>query len=93
MGDDMPQPFVDEIHPPQAVRTVEHRAEPPRVPEPTRALLADRAEALERRREREGIERRSLVRGLLVIVAVVLVLSIARAGLYRVFVPGWWRQW
>jgi hypothetical protein len=93
VGEKMPQPTLDEIEPTQAAGVVEHRAAPPRVPEPTRALLADRAAAMERRREREGIERRSMVRGLLVIAALVLVLSIARAGLDRVFVPGWWRQW
>jgi hypothetical protein len=93
VGDNLPKSFVDQIDTARTTGSAEHRAAPPRVPEPTRALLADRAASMERRREREGIERRSMVRGLLVIAALVLVLSIARAGLDRVFVPGWWRQW
>ncbi len=68
-------------------------AQPPAIPEPTAALLQARAEADAHRQQREALERRSLVRGLLLLAAVVLVLSIARAGLDRVFVPGWWRQW
>ncbi len=70
-----------------------HRAQPPAIPAPTPALLQGRAEADAQRRQREALERRSLVRGLLLLAAIVLVLSIARAGLDRVFVPGWWRQW
>jgi fatty acid desaturase len=42
-------------------------------------------------RERGQALRRSAVRGLLMLALLVLVLSIARAGLGRVFVPGWWR--
>jgi hypothetical protein len=68
-------------------------AQPPAIPAPTPALLRARAEAEARRREREALERRSLVRGLLLLAAILLVLSVARAGLERVFVPGWWRQW
>jgi hypothetical protein len=69
----------------------EHRAEPPRIPAPTASQK--RAE-LERRvyvHKREQMEHRSLVRGLLLLALLVLAAGIARAGLDRVFVPGWWR--
>jgi hypothetical protein len=44
-------------------------------------------------RARVQMEQRSLLRGLILIVLVVLIVSLARAGLDRLFVPGWWRQW
>ena len=69
------------------------RAKPPCIPEPSPALLQARAEAAEYRERRERMERRSLVRGLLVLALVVLGLSMVRAGWGRVFVPRWWRQW
>jgi hypothetical protein len=71
----------------------EFRAEGPRPPQPTRALERARAERQEHRSKREVLERRSVVRGLIVLAIVVLVFSFARAGLDRVFVNGWWRQW
>jgi hypothetical protein len=40
---------------------------------------------------REGLERRSVVRGVLIVVCAILVFSVARAGLGRVFISGWWR--
>ena len=69
----------------------EHRAEPAALPAMTRALLLKRKEFEAYRREREAIERRSVVRALLLIGVVVLVGSIVHAGLDRVFVQGWWR--
>ena len=72
---------------------VEQHARSPRVPEPSVALLQARAAAAEHRARREGMERRSVVRGLMLLALVVLVLSMAHAGWGRVFVPGWWRQW
>ena len=54
---------------------------------------ARRAARDARRRERERQEHFSLLRGLVWVALVVLVASIARAGLGRAFVPGWWRQW
>ena len=41
----------------------------------------------------ETHERRRQVRGLLLIAAVVLLASILRAGVGRVFTQGWWRLW
>ncbi|MBB5063894.1 hypothetical protein [Granulicella mallensis] len=69
----------------------EHRAEPPRIPASTRTLERAEQERKAYFREREQLEHRSLVRGLLWLAALVLVVSMARAGLGRVFVPGWWR--
>jgi hypothetical protein len=69
----------------------EHRAAAPQIPEPTRGWERTRAEFNIYRAGRERIERRSVLRGLILLAVVVLVGSIARAGLDRVFVHGWWR--
>jgi hypothetical protein len=71
----------------------ETRAEVVRPPQPTRDLDRARVERQEHRSVREVLERRSVVRGLIVLAVVALVVSVARAGLDRVFVHGWWRQW
>jgi hypothetical protein len=70
-----------------------HRAAPAEPPAATPELLRELAAQAERVREREQIERRSMLRGLILLAMVVLALSMARAGMDRVFVPGWWRQW
>jgi hypothetical protein len=67
------------------------RAEPPRIPAPTRALERAEAERKTYIHKREQIEKRSILRGLVWLAVVVLVFSIARAGLDRVFPNGWWR--
>ena len=71
----------------------QHRAQPPRPPALRPAQ--ERAEVQRRSalRERFGVEQRSLLRGLILLAVVVLILSLARAGFDRLFVPGWWRQW
>lgn len=69
----------------------EHRAASPQLPSSTPALEHDRQEFKSYRGEREKTERRSVVRGLILMSVLVLVGSIVRAGLDRVFVPGWWR--
>lgn len=56
-------------------------------------MLADQAEKQLYLREREAVESRGQVRALLLLAIVVLLFSVARAGMGRVFVPGWWRQW
>lgn len=44
--------------------------------------------------ERKQVERRRQVRGLLVLALAVLLFSLFRVGLHRVFTPsGWWRLW
>ena len=69
----------------------EYRAVAPQIPEPTRGLVRTRAEFQIYRAGRERIERRSAMRGLIVLAVMVVVGSIARAELDRVFVQGWWK--
>lgn len=69
----------------------EHRGAAPKIPEPTRGLLRQRAEFQIYRAERETMEHRSAVRGLILLAVVALVGSIARVGLDWVFIHGWWR--
>jgi len=42
---------------------------------------------------REAIERRRQARGLILLAIAVLVFSLVRFSLHRVFAPGWWRLW
>ncbi|MGD0647354.1 MAG: hypothetical protein ABR971_05115 [Acidobacteriaceae bacterium] len=72
-------------------RVNEHRATSPQLPAQTPALKRDRLEFARYRNDREKTERRSVMRGLILLAVVLLVGSIARAGLDRVFVLGWWR--
>jgi len=74
-------------------RNDEHRAAPPQLPPSSPALQRDRLAFAVYRSEREKIERRSVVRGLILIAMVVLVGSIAHAGLDSVFIHGWWRPY
>jgi hypothetical protein len=69
----------------------EHRAAPPQLPALTPAFKHQQAAFELYRKQREQVERRSMVRGLILIALLVLAGSIARAGLERVFVHGWWR--
>jgi hypothetical protein len=39
------------------------------------------------------LERRRQVRGLLLLAIAAIVFAILRAGIHRVFTPGWWRLW
>ena len=41
----------------------------------------------------QQMERRRQIRGLLLLAAAVLLFTILRAGLHRVFPTGWWRLW
>jgi hypothetical protein len=66
---------------------------PARPPAPTRALERDRESRHSHLQAREPIARRSLLRGLVLAAVVAMLAGIAHAGLDRVFVHGWWRQW
>jgi len=44
-------------------------------------------------RSKQHSERRSQVRGLLLLALAALVFAILRAGVHRVFTVGWWRLW
>jgi hypothetical protein len=78
--------------PPSAVLP-EQRATAPAIPEATPQQQRELAERDEYHREREKVERRRQMRTLLVLALVVIALSIARAGVGRVFAQGWWRLW
>jgi hypothetical protein len=69
------------------------RAAPPAIPASTRQHEHDLAERETYHRNREHIERRRQLRGLLILALIVIALSIARAGLGRVFPPSWWHLW
>ena len=71
--------------------TNEQRGEPVRIPPATRAIERDEAARGTNLKLREQIERRSIVRGLLLLGLVVLLASMVRAGFGRVFVGTWWR--
>lgn len=74
-----------------AERAGEHRATPPQLPELTPAAKQNLEADASYRSERERVERRSVIRGLILIILLVLVASILRAGFGRVFAHGWWR--
>ncbi len=69
----------------------EHRAQPPQIPESTPELLLAREAHAERVSRGERLERRSVIRGLLLLALLILAVSAARAGLGRIFPPNWWR--
>ena len=71
-------------------RADEHRAASPQLPALSPAVARDRLEFERYRHDREKKERRSVVRGLILLAVVVLVGSMLRAGMDRVFVHGWW---
>ncbi len=75
----------------QADAERELRAEPPRAPEPTRALLRAREAQRAYLAASQRAAARSTVRGLLLLALMILAVSFWRAGLDRVFVQGWWR--
>ena len=67
------------------------RAEPPRAPALPQALQRAQAEHKASLRERETLERRSILRGLILFAVLVLLISLLRAGWSRAFPAGW--QW
>jgi hypothetical protein len=69
----------------------EHRAAPAQLPDRSPAFQRERQTFARYCLDREAIERRSVVRSLLLTAVLVLLGSLAHAGLYRVFVHGWWR--
>jgi len=69
------------------------RAAPPAVPAASGQHERELAERDTYHRDREHAERRRQLRGLLILVFVVIAVSIARAGLGRVFPPSWWHLW
>jgi hypothetical protein len=45
------------------------------------------------RADRHGRERLRQARGLILLALAALLFAILRAGVHRVFTPGWWRFW
>lgn len=70
-----------------------HRAEAPRAPKLPSNLQRAEAEHAAELLDREVLERRSMLRGLIFLAWVVLLVGLLHAGLGRVFFPGWWRRW
>jgi hypothetical protein len=75
------------------MREAGHRAQPPRPPALTVEQQRREKTRVETLRARVRLEQRSLLRGLILLAVVILIVSLARAGLDRLFVPGWWREW
>jgi hypothetical protein len=69
----------------------ERRAALPALPPPELLFAQEREEQQRYRAERERMERRSVVRGLILLAMLALVGSMIHAGWGRVFVPGWWK--
>jgi hypothetical protein len=69
----------------------DYRAQPPQPPAPTPELTLAREAHAGRVTKGEGVERRSVIRGLALIALLILAVSMARAGIGRVFPPNWWR--
>lgn len=42
---------------------------------------------------RRNAERRSQIRGLLLLAIAAILFTLARYGFHRAFTPGWWRLW
>ncbi len=72
-------------------RDPDQRAVPPQLPLLTPAQKQRLAAHNSYLKQQEKVERRSVVRGLILLALLVLVASMLRAGMGRVFVPGWWR--
>jgi hypothetical protein len=75
------------------MRSAGHRAEPPRPPALTERDQRRESARLEKLNARLRIEKRSMLRGLILLAVVILIVSLARAGFGRLFVPRWWTQW
>lgn len=68
-------------------------AAPVQVPRPSRELQRARA-ATERKHTAQRVRQaRGQVRGLVLLAMVMLLGSVLRAGVERVFFAGWWRTW
>jgi hypothetical protein len=80
------------LTPGRADDNVPARAAAPRIPQPTREQQGAKEEHRLYLRERAGLESASILRGLVLLALVALLFSMYRAGLARVFVPGWWHR-
>jgi hypothetical protein len=70
-----------------------HRAAPASAPELPRSAAEDKAEHGMYVRSREAAERRSVLRGLILLAVLVVVFAALHAGLDRAFPAGWLHRW
>ena len=71
----------------------DNRAGTPVAPALSRAMQRAAIAQQVRRQEGEGTERRSVLRGLILLAVLILLFALLFGGTSRVFPPGWWRQW
>ena len=83
-----PHGFGDRPESPETLR-----AEAPRAPALPAASGEAAAEDAAARGAREGVERRSILRGLVLLAWIALLVSALHAGLERVFPANRWHQW
>lgn len=69
------------------------RAKPPVPPPLSREAARAEEERGIYRREREGVERRSVLRGLILLAAIVVLFTLWHGGAGRAFPAGWWQRW
>lgn len=95
-GDD--QTVIQPTRPPTAFGSTghgasDHRAEPPRAPALTPALLKAEDERQKYLQSRGAVERRSMLRGLILLAVMVLLIALIGGGVQRAFPAGWWGRW
>ncbi len=64
-----------------------------RAPSLSRSAERDTNDRKRYREERELAERRSMLRGLILLAVIVALIGMAIGGWERAFPAGWWRQW
>ena len=68
-------------------------ARPPEPPPLSRAALRATAERVADQRAREDQERRSMLRGLILLGVLVVLFTLFRYGLGQALPHGWWQRW
>lgn len=71
----------------------EARAGQPAPPPLSRAATQAEGDRAAYQRMREGQERRSMLRGLILLAILVGLIALLHHGMGRAFPTGWWRQW
>ena len=68
-------------------------AGPPVAPSLSRAELRAAQDQATYRQRREVLERRSVLRGLILLAVLIVLFAVMHGGAGRAFPSGWWRQW
>lgn len=79
--------------PPKSVTRSVARAEPPAAPALSRGAARAVAERESRWTASEEAERRSMLRGLILLAILVCIIALAHHGMDAAFPAGWWRRW